>query len=282
MGLEKPLLNNLNPSGKYSEAFESITWSCEERVFFEFLKTKSLVSELFYREHHWWMPTRFTAVNLFEGCITLESSLVKSLIWALGRQQTALWRGSSLQMGASSPLRMESSTATTLCHFFTVPVLVLHLLWGLGWSDCGGRVCVDVSSSLFAHSSSATPRALHLFGSGNRAGRQLLFQLHVVTCFHSFMSLKVLPCSWCRSDARLARAYLRKQSMAPFIYHLFRLSYASQSPQLFLKLGHQAGQSICPSTPPVCPHPLPQGAAPGPPHSPRAGWSAHGDCCHHH
>lgn len=177
---------------------------------------------------------------------------------------------------------MESSTATTRCRFFTVPVLVLHLLWGLGWSDRGGRVCVDVSSSLFAHSSSATPRALCLFSSRNRAGRRLLFQLHVVTCFYSSVSLKVLPCSWCRSDARLARAYLRKQSMAPFIYHLFRLPDASQSPQLFLKLSHQAGQSICPGTSPVCPQPPSQGAAPGPPHSPRAGRSAHGDCGHHH
>lgn len=88
--------------------------------------------------------------------------------------------------------------------------------------------------------------------SGSWAGRQGLW-LRVVNCFHSSVSHKLLPLPRCRPDAGpasavampgLACTYLRRQSMAPFIYHLFRLSDASWPPHLFPNLGHQAEQFI--------------------------------------
>lgn len=44
--------------------------------------------------------------------------------------------------------------------------------------------------------------------------------------------------------ARLVCAFLARQSMVPLIYQLFGLPDVSQSPHLFLKLGHQAEQFI--------------------------------------
>lgn len=54
--------------------------------------------------------------------------------------------------------------------------------------------------------------------------------------------LMQIRCQDCLSSDcdKLACSYQRWQSMAPLIYHLFGLSYVSQSSQLFLKVGHQS------------------------------------------